>query len=241
MKCEHCNERDATIHFHQNINGKVTEHHLCSECAIAAKADQENSGDADWMSAFGQGFGHSFDPVPFGGLFGKDLLSHFFQQTGPTMAPGAAGITGGQACPGCGSTAETFRRTGTLGCAQCYDFFRDDLVDLFRRLQRGPQHIGRKPGAKALEAGASTTTHSGSGIVIDTAKVDAAQAGTAKAGGAEAGAGAAVSTSPATPEAKQIAELKQQQAAAVAREDYMEAARLRDEIRAIQEKGGSEQ
>lgn len=33
MKCQHCNEREATTYIKKNINGKKTEMHLCSECA----------------------------------------------------------------------------------------------------------------------------------------------------------------------------------------------------------------
>ncbi len=33
MRCEHCNEREATTHIKKIINGNKTELHLCSECA----------------------------------------------------------------------------------------------------------------------------------------------------------------------------------------------------------------
>lgn len=33
MKCQHCNQNEATTYFKQNINGKVTEMHLCEDCA----------------------------------------------------------------------------------------------------------------------------------------------------------------------------------------------------------------
>ena len=33
MKCEKCNKNEATFHSMTNINGKVTEKHLCSDCA----------------------------------------------------------------------------------------------------------------------------------------------------------------------------------------------------------------
>ena len=33
MKCEKCNKNEATFHSVKNINGKVSEKHLCSECA----------------------------------------------------------------------------------------------------------------------------------------------------------------------------------------------------------------
>ncbi|MGN1208586.1 MAG: UvrB/UvrC motif-containing protein [Christensenellales bacterium] len=33
MKCEKCNKNEATFHSITNINGKVSEKHLCNECA----------------------------------------------------------------------------------------------------------------------------------------------------------------------------------------------------------------
>ena len=33
MRCEHCNQNEATTYIKQNINGKVTEMHLCRDCA----------------------------------------------------------------------------------------------------------------------------------------------------------------------------------------------------------------
>ena len=33
MKCEKCNQREATIHLSQTRQGKTTEHHLCETCA----------------------------------------------------------------------------------------------------------------------------------------------------------------------------------------------------------------
>lgn len=38
MKCEQCKKNDANFHSITNINGKITEKHLCSECA---KQDNE--------------------------------------------------------------------------------------------------------------------------------------------------------------------------------------------------------
>ena len=33
MKCENCGKNEVTFVYHSNINGKVEEKHLCSECA----------------------------------------------------------------------------------------------------------------------------------------------------------------------------------------------------------------
>ena len=33
MKCERCGQREATFYYQSNINGKVTQVHLCPDCA----------------------------------------------------------------------------------------------------------------------------------------------------------------------------------------------------------------
>ena len=72
MKCEHCGKNEATFYYKSNINGNVTEHHLCSDCA-------RELGYADGMeksfSSFGRGLFGGFDdfftPMPA-------LAGHFF-------------------------------------------------------------------------------------------------------------------------------------------------------------------
>jgi protein arginine kinase activator len=48
------------------------------------------------------------------------------------------------ACSVCGQTFDDFRRTGLFGCSQCYTAFADRLDPVFRRVQGGTRHIGRK-------------------------------------------------------------------------------------------------
>lgn len=33
MKCQNCGRSDASFHYRSNVNGQVTEQHLCPECA----------------------------------------------------------------------------------------------------------------------------------------------------------------------------------------------------------------
>ena len=41
MKCQHCGNREATYHYKSNVNGTITEAHLCSDCA-AKLGENEN-------------------------------------------------------------------------------------------------------------------------------------------------------------------------------------------------------
>lgn len=63
MKCENCGKNEVTFVYQSNINGKVTEKHLCSECA-------EKLGYSRKAAAHSQRMMRSF--------FGGSLLDDFF-------------------------------------------------------------------------------------------------------------------------------------------------------------------
>ena len=68
MKCEHCGKNEVTFVYQSNINGKVTEKHLCSECA-------EKLGYTQKIAAHNQRMMQNF----FGGsLFGNNFFDDFF-------------------------------------------------------------------------------------------------------------------------------------------------------------------
>ncbi len=55
-------------------------------------------------------------------------------------------------CPACGATLDDFRRTGLLGCADCYKAFRDELIPTVRSVQGKLRHEGvQQPSAGAAE------------------------------------------------------------------------------------------
>lgn len=51
----------------------------------------------------------------------------------------------GKACPACGTTLADFRRTGLLGCAECYTEFREELTPTVRYVQGKVRHEGKQP------------------------------------------------------------------------------------------------
>jgi protein arginine kinase activator len=82
MKCENCGKNETTFHYTSNINGTVTERHLCSECAAKLGYTDTTGGgmlgnilrgflgDNGGSQPFG-GFQGAGQPAsPFGGLFG---------------------------------------------------------------------------------------------------------------------------------------------------------------------------
>ena len=79
MKCDRCGKNDATFYYKSNINGRVTETHLCQDCARQMGYAEPMSSrmgswfDDDWFS---RPFS-LFEPL-FGGL-GSRMLTEFPQ------------------------------------------------------------------------------------------------------------------------------------------------------------------
>ena len=68
MKCENCGKNEVTFIYQSNINGKVTEKHLCSECA-------EKLGYTQQIAAHSRSMMQNF----FGGsLLGNGFFDDFF-------------------------------------------------------------------------------------------------------------------------------------------------------------------
>ena len=79
MKCEHCGMNEATFYCRSNINGKVTEVHLCPDCAEKLGYTERLERQLRPASLFGDDFFTRpfslFEPL-FGGL-GSRMLTEF--------------------------------------------------------------------------------------------------------------------------------------------------------------------
>ncbi len=136
MLCQKCKKNEATCHFRQVINGKVSERHLCAECA--ADAPEFNGGEfADMFNA------------PFESAFGLGgLLGHLL---GPSDTGRQRGV---RVCPFCGASENDIASNGRVGCAQCYDVFGDMLSPYIRRIHGNTEHTGRVPAGASAELAA---------------------------------------------------------------------------------------
>lgn len=67
MKCENCGKNEVTFVYQSNVNGQVTEKHLCAECAERLGYTQRLAAQSQRMmqGLFGGGlFDDFFTPVP---------------------------------------------------------------------------------------------------------------------------------------------------------------------------------
>ncbi len=56
-----------------------------------------------------------------------------------------SGAEEGGRCPVCGRTFADYKRTGLVGCAQCYTAFREELLPVIRRMHGKTVHMGGHP------------------------------------------------------------------------------------------------
>jgi protein arginine kinase activator len=68
----------------------------------------------------------------------NDLLSAFYENE----------ETEEVACEVCGTTLSSFKKTGKLGCAQCYKTFEPSLLPVLKGIHMNERHIGKHPGKR---------------------------------------------------------------------------------------------
>jgi protein arginine kinase activator len=125
MKCQICNQNEATV-FLTTVEGqKLTKLCLCIACAASKGVLKEG------LSA--------------------PTLSSFMGSPPAETAPHQAGLKGlgslvsgpNPSCDKCGMSFSDFKRTGRLGCVGCYDAFREQLTELLSGMHLGMEHLGK--------------------------------------------------------------------------------------------------
>ena len=60
-------------------------------------------------------------------------------------------------CPMCGFAQADFKKSGRLGCSDCYTTFAEPLEGMLKQMHKGTQHVGKVP--KALRQEMDFTKH----------------------------------------------------------------------------------
>ncbi len=50
-------------------------------------------------------------------------------------------------CPRCGFSQADFKKSGRLGCPECYATFAEGLAGLLKTMHKGTRHVGKAPEA----------------------------------------------------------------------------------------------
>ena len=119
MQCCVCKAKPATVHLTQIVGEKMQKLDLCEECAKAKGVnDPASFAMADMM--LGLGASQELDP-----------------------SSGAVEVK----CPRCGFSQADFKKSGRLGCPECYVTFAEGLAGLLKSMHKGTRHIGKAPEA----------------------------------------------------------------------------------------------
>jgi protein arginine kinase activator len=121
MQCSICKEKPATVHLTQIVGEKMQKLDLCEECAKAKGINDPTAfslADADV-------------------LFGLGASQEIEQAGGGVEAK----------CLRCGFTQADFKKSGRLGCPECYHTFAEGLDGLLKSMHKGTHHSGKVPEA----------------------------------------------------------------------------------------------
>jgi protein arginine kinase activator len=119
MLCCICKEKNATVHLTQITGEKMQKVDLCEECAKTKGVNDQT--------------GFSLADL----LLGLGASQELEQSPGGTEAK----------CPLCGFTHADFKKSGRLGCSECYVTFSDGLGGLLKTMHKGTRHRGKFPAA----------------------------------------------------------------------------------------------
>ncbi|MCD6459941.1 UvrB/UvrC motif-containing protein [bacterium] len=114
MKCDKCHKNEATIHYTEIVHNQMIKMNLCEQCA-------KNKG-IGVQSPF------SISDL-LSGLAQIDAQESMFEEP---------------VCKCCGLEFSGFRKTGTLGCSECYKAFKEPLKSLLKTIHKNIQHKGKK-------------------------------------------------------------------------------------------------
>ena len=126
MMCDECGERPASIRLTTIVGGERIEKNLCPQCMARL-----------------QGAMHALNMTAITGL-----LAGMLAGKKPVKEPDKEdqGPLPDLTCEGCALTYREFVNRGRVGCARCYEAFREPLMGMLERAHGHTQHIGRVPG-----------------------------------------------------------------------------------------------
>ena len=117
--CEPDCESEATVHLTEIVDGQMKKVDLCEKCAEEkGVTDSESFGLADMLLGLGAS---------------KEL--------------DVAASGGNMICDTCGFSHSDFKKSGRLGCPDCYTTFAEPLESMIKQMHKGTEHVGKFPKA----------------------------------------------------------------------------------------------
>ena len=116
MLCDKCKKNNATTHIRTVINGVVTEKNLCGYCAAS------------------EGYSAHYSSSIAGML--SSILGDLTAQNSTVNET---------RCPVCNSSFSDIAESGRVGCSECYNTFKKELLPYLKRVHGSTKHIGKTP------------------------------------------------------------------------------------------------
>ena len=227
MLCDICQTRQAKIFYTEIVNGQKKEQHLCEQCASEYTAVPIN----DILG--GQGLSSI-------GSILSGILSSYSKAKGKSLPSEKRGET---TCPECGTSESEFLKTGRTGCPVCYNVFRDMIAKNFKTMQGGMTHTGKEPAfAKFIQIDDAIASENRESVRSlertlnldsDEEMIEITENKTRKKADPK-------DTAEKTKKADKLETLRQKLKNAIAEEDYELAAKLRDSIKSLEDKGAKD-
>ena len=118
MLCDICNKNKAVVHYAEVINGEIKKLNICEHCAKD------------------KGFG-----VEISFSLG-DMLSGIIDDSSKDIERMVARE---EKCDSCDMKYEEFKKSGRLGCDQCYKSFEKNLIPILDTIHKHTRHKGKVP------------------------------------------------------------------------------------------------
>src|SRR5438046_6128996 len=115
MLCDVCKCNDATVFLTQILEGKMHKVNLCEACSKEKVVQEPTS--------------YALVDLLLGIRAAKEI-----EKGAPT-----------QKCPVCSFSQADFKKTGRLGCSECYVTFSEGLTSLLKAMHKGTEHVGKLP------------------------------------------------------------------------------------------------
>jgi len=134
MLCEKCKKNEAKINLITVVNGQKHEIWLCENCV-------KDISSIPFFSSIGQNMNFPF----------QGMLTGLLSNVDGTKVDVDNNKIKEIICSNCGLTYDEFKKTGKLGCSDCYEEFKVVLEPRIKSLQAGVKHIGKIPNMKGEE------------------------------------------------------------------------------------------
>lgn len=153
MKCELCHQNNAeTVLYRQTDAGAREELYVCESCAARERAFEQQHGiqvaamDASPLMPPDKHFPRPIPPELEEKLMGLSPADNpFFGDNPERPDPQPDDLIQLKTCPHCGIAEDEVQLSLHLGCAHCYDVFREELKVLFKDLQGCTSFHGKPP------------------------------------------------------------------------------------------------